>query len=147
MLLPSSWWSYTISDGRRNNASGWSASLKQSRGSSKLLRFSLNWCWYDRNFLESFWIDICYPLYILVFFTVICFRHGGRWSTCVQICADSIFDSFVKLVERNRCWIHAEQTLTTTCELTTGSPLACARHSTNEDLFHRVPSHLSASET
>ena len=57
------------------------------------------------------------------------FRHGEKWSACVQMC-DSVCDSFVKLVERNRS-IHAA-TLTTTCELTTGSETVSMRKTFNK---------------
>ena len=85
------------------------------------------------------------PFQIIIFVAIIGIFQARR--KVVSLCPD------VWLYLRQFCETCGKepfqymQTLTTTQELTTGTPLACARHSTNEVLFHRnCPSDSSASE-
>ena len=59
-------------------------------------------------------------------------KGGQPVSRCVTLFATVLWNLWKGTVQYM-------QTLTTTWELTTGTPLACARHSTNEALFHRMP--------
>ena len=62
-------------------------------------------------------------------------KGGQPVSRCVTLFATVLWNLWKGTVQYM-------QTLTTTWELTTGTPLACARHSTNEALFHRMPVRL-----